>query len=803
MQTSDLVVPFSSVVALCEEKLESTSYLVSEDLSKLGRFVLGMEGRSVKDIASGAKKAFSKKQQSEMRELLRATGKITKTARGGSLSGLIKEVGNLAGISVRRVLMDNAAIPDDPPVLRNNKIDNKDLMTMLYYWASMTSISYETKAFMLRYLRYAKDEENFFLFNERVGELSDFEYPKCFVYADRISKTVIVCIQGTENLADVFVDLIQKPKTFSWLPGIKFHGGFLKAAVNIINQTDSTIVSLLESNPDYSLKYIGHSYGAAVATLCSFIKYERTGYHGRDNRAITFACPAITDKKGLEAMCSVPGGLNVNFVLGWDVVPRITVKSISDLVCGAISDVEAMYTAPNTYWMIYDDDGVVTGVYLTPADSKGMTHLYYGEEDGESTMEDHSIARIKIALFAYIRVLQDKERSVLSVIKTYLRDLDKVSLDSLAASLNSRYAETILGSLQEKLSFPLPNIEVYEQVIYDYKRITVIASLLKYIAAATKDESRYLAVLNNLGGLKTAVKERKAEFIDSQKPTDPDPKKNKEEAKKFGREMAKARLNIQEKYNLFLSEFLKRETLSSVAALEELQGIAYDVEHSLVPAVRSYQDSVRGFQIDEEQGYSEESLTVLIQTTKERISSIEAQGNTIKNGLKSLDSTLRQIRGRVRNEASLELFQTVDKETHKWASTFEQSYERYRKVVKGRVLKQLSTLSLKNQQITAGIKEVKRGLDKVNLGNHRLTKQIISVSHRSGLSEQNVMVLTRQLNENVALLNSIKEYVSKIDVGYEGTRSSLGITIRGMIRRIDTLDKQQKAQEKRIKDLRW
>lgn len=169
-----------------------------------------------------------------------------------------------------------------------------------------------------------------------------FEIPFA-ILCDSCCKSVIITIRGTLSISDLFVDLYtdMSPLKFPNLPAdpevYYAHSGFLRCALNVKEKIISSgILSMIfaenSRHKNYSLTVIGHSLGAAVATLLTYLlRVHHTEFPPA--RCIAYSPPgAIMSPSASEEVKAYV----LSVVIGYDFISRLTKESVVNL----LSDIE-------------------------------------------------------------------------------------------------------------------------------------------------------------------------------------------------------------------------------------------------------------------------------------------------------------------------------------------------------------------------------------------------------------------------------------------------------------------------------
>ncbi|EFJ31389.1 hypothetical protein SELMODRAFT_409084 [Selaginella moellendorffii] len=152
-------------------------------------------------------------------------------------------------------------------------------------------------------------------------------------------QNVVVVFRGTSNPGEWAKNLLVSRLSFTYLngstansPGI--HDGFLSlytesddGKINLRQQTVEELRSLASSNPGYSISFVGHSLGGALATLAAFDVANSDimdRVQGKKLSVYTFASPMVGDetfKQLVEEEISALDVLRVSDIR--DVVPYL------------------------------------------------------------------------------------------------------------------------------------------------------------------------------------------------------------------------------------------------------------------------------------------------------------------------------------------------------------------------------------------------------------------------------------------------------------------------------------------------
>jgi sn1-specific diacylglycerol lipase len=157
--------------------------------------------------------------------------------------------------------------------------------------------------------------------------------PYC-ILLDHESQAVIISIRGSLSLEDMVTDAMIDPESCQEL-GEEFgfdatnqycHAGVVACVQNVYQdlQRHRLLESLEEDFPNYQLRLVGHSLGAASATLLSYMLKPRYN----NLKVYNFSPPGCSMTWELATQCHE---WTTTFVLDSDIVPRLSVLALEDL----------------------------------------------------------------------------------------------------------------------------------------------------------------------------------------------------------------------------------------------------------------------------------------------------------------------------------------------------------------------------------------------------------------------------------------------------------------------------------------
>ena len=90
-----------------------------------------------------------------------------------------------------------------------------------------------------------------------------------YVSIDNRGKDIVVAFRGTKSKANKHEDLKTTRVATGWCEDCGSHYGFWESWVQVRDVVLGTVQSIMKLHPDYKLVVVGHSLGAAVATLAA------------------------------------------------------------------------------------------------------------------------------------------------------------------------------------------------------------------------------------------------------------------------------------------------------------------------------------------------------------------------------------------------------------------------------------------------------------------------------------------------------------------------------------------------------
>jgi hypothetical protein len=244
--------------------------------------------------------------------------------------------------------------------------------------------------------------------------------PAHYIAVDHSMKKIVISIRGTCSLQDLIVDLVCEPKElkpFEWqsfygdddrIKSGYVHSGFWTAANRLSDKIEVDVKAALVKYPEYSLVVVGHSYGAAVASLMCILwassrnwthqQFVRKNLHAYCFGAPCSVCSVISSDQWVQQRVT-------SVVLGNDFVSRLSLQSFKEMqdkliqiasshkletagvkgcndpkenACCRLSPVEKLYP-PGQVWYIHSENRSTTPeyqeIYVNPTTAKFLNSI--------------------------------------------------------------------------------------------------------------------------------------------------------------------------------------------------------------------------------------------------------------------------------------------------------------------------------------------------------------------------------------------------------------------------------------------
>ncbi|KAE8673113.1 LOB domain-containing protein 16-like [Hibiscus syriacus] len=155
--------------------------------------------------------------------------------------------------------------------------------------------------------------------------------PGYYIGIDPRRKLVIFGIRGTHTAYDLFTDIVTSSDGDVTFEGYSTHFGTAESAGWFLQHEIGTIRKCLEKYEGYRLRLVGHSLGAATASLLAIMLRKKSkkelGFSPDIVSAVGFATPPCVSKE-LAETCS---DFVTTIVMQDDIVPRLSAASLAQL----------------------------------------------------------------------------------------------------------------------------------------------------------------------------------------------------------------------------------------------------------------------------------------------------------------------------------------------------------------------------------------------------------------------------------------------------------------------------------------
>ncbi|XVF71969.1 hypothetical protein PTKIN_Ptkin12aG0082900 [Pterospermum kingtungense] len=155
--------------------------------------------------------------------------------------------------------------------------------------------------------------------------------PGYYIAVDPQKKLVIFGIRGTHTVYDLITDIVTSSDGEVTFEGYSTHFGTAEAARWFLHHEVGTIRKCLEKHEGFRLRLVGHSLGAATASLLAIMLRKKSklelGFSPDIVSAVGFATPPCVSKE-LAETCS---DFVTTIVMQDDIVPRLSAASLARL----------------------------------------------------------------------------------------------------------------------------------------------------------------------------------------------------------------------------------------------------------------------------------------------------------------------------------------------------------------------------------------------------------------------------------------------------------------------------------------
>lgn len=152
--------------------------------------------------------------------------------------------------------------------------------------------------------------------------------PVYYVAVDQRKQALVIAIRGSLSISDGIADLDAKLINLDpyGIPGGITHKGLFKYALRAIDDIEETgvVEEFLQQNPQYQLRIVGHSLGAAIAPILTLLWKNR--YPHISTRCIAYAPPHLFNLQLAESDWMLEHVTSI--VVAADIVPRLSLSAL-------------------------------------------------------------------------------------------------------------------------------------------------------------------------------------------------------------------------------------------------------------------------------------------------------------------------------------------------------------------------------------------------------------------------------------------------------------------------------------------
>lgn len=237
--------------------------------------------------------------------------------------------------------------------------------------------------------------------------------PAHYVHVDDAHRRLVLCIRGSQELADIVTDIAALPLP---LPSLRHlgavHGGFLAAAVALVRTVKPLLLALKRQHPAYAVRVVGHSLGAGVAVPFTLLVRAELPCA----RAVVFGVPACVTES------LVPGTLEcvTSFVNRNDPLPSVSPHVIGPIINTIIDT------------LIGFVPGLLSSIRFVPP---GKLFCLCGDDDDASAASSSPVyTRLKPVNYSFFKDLVVRSRPISS----HVCDGYEASFSALRHALRDR-----------------------------------------------------------------------------------------------------------------------------------------------------------------------------------------------------------------------------------------------------------------------------------------------------------------------------------------------------------------------------
>ncbi|KAJ1987147.1 hypothetical protein H4R33_002997 [Dimargaris cristalligena] len=211
-------------------------------------------------------------------------------------------------------------------------------------------------------------------YNERFA--SKYQRTVGYVAINHDLTSVCLVFRGTTDIAEALTDMKFLMKRWpKWVKNSHVHAGFLDSFDDVGNRLYCKIRELLHMYPEYHLTIVGHSMGAAIASITAVDFVHRNQHLAHKVRVVTFGKPRVGNQPYIEHYNSLNLD-SLSVVNQNDVVPHLPPRLIG-------------YRHEDGEVWIKPGESGRKATYYPQVDNKPNPHGFLSVKPRDFTTKDH------------------------------------------------------------------------------------------------------------------------------------------------------------------------------------------------------------------------------------------------------------------------------------------------------------------------------------------------------------------------------------------------------------------------------
>ncbi|KDP26557.1 hypothetical protein JCGZ_17715 [Jatropha curcas] len=210
--------------------------------------------------------------------------------------------------------------------IKGVQISSELIVQDLIYHIELAKGSYKDSAFWLARNSMLRESNILKFVND-----SSVMRPGYYIGLDPRKKLIILGIRGTHTVYDLITDIVSSSDGEVTFEGYSTHFGTAEAARWFLKYEMGTIRKLLEKYKGFRLRLVGHSLGAATASLLAIMLRKRSpeelGFSPDIVSAVGYATPPCVSRELAESCAD----FITTVVMQDDIIPRLSAASLGRL----------------------------------------------------------------------------------------------------------------------------------------------------------------------------------------------------------------------------------------------------------------------------------------------------------------------------------------------------------------------------------------------------------------------------------------------------------------------------------------